>query len=55
MNDVGSNVLDTKEALGFVGRRIDLTQIPQYVVSYDRGNDVEIWEIKYIRGNSVEL
>ncbi|KAK7847323.1 methyltransferase-like protein 22 [Quercus suber] len=31
----------------FVGKRIDITQIPQYVRDYDRGNDVEIWRIKY--------
>ncbi|CAK9185665.1 unnamed protein product [Ilex paraguariensis] len=31
----------------FVGKCIDLTQIPQYVREYDRGNDVELWQIKY--------
>lgn len=31
----------------FVGKRIDLTQVPQYVREYERGNDVEIWQIKY--------
>ncbi|KAA8540421.1 hypothetical protein F0562_024660 [Nyssa sinensis] len=31
----------------FVGKSIDLTQIPQYVREYERGNDVEIWQIKY--------
>ncbi|KAL2462690.1 putative methyltransferase family protein [Forsythia ovata] len=31
----------------FVGKRINLTEIPQYVVEYDRGKDVEIWQIKY--------
>ncbi|XP_059643524.1 uncharacterized protein LOC132285359 [Cornus florida] len=30
----------------FVGKRIDHTQIPQYVREYVRGNDVEIWQIK---------
>ena len=33
----------------FVGKRIDLKQIPQYTKAYDRGEDVELWEIKYIR------
>ncbi|VVA95967.1 unnamed protein product [Arabis nemorensis] len=33
----------------FVGKRIDVTQIPQYVKGYDRGEDVELWEIKYVR------
>ncbi|XP_063935468.1 uncharacterized protein LOC108227820 isoform X5 [Daucus carota subsp. sativus] len=31
----------------FVGTCIDLTQVPQYVREYERGEDVEIWEIKY--------
>ncbi|KAF6176313.1 hypothetical protein GIB67_011102 [Kingdonia uniflora] len=31
----------------FVGTRIDLAEIPQYVREYDRGNDVEIWQIRY--------
>ncbi|KAM3747674.1 hypothetical protein ACB098_05G052700 [Castanea mollissima] len=35
----------------FVGKRIDITQIPQYVRDYDRGNDVEIWQIKYEKKN----
>ncbi|RDX66039.1 Methyltransferase-like protein 22, partial [Mucuna pruriens] len=33
----------------FVGKRMDISQIPQYVGEYDRGNDVEIWQIKYFR------
>ncbi|KAK4784708.1 hypothetical protein SAY86_019076 [Trapa natans] len=49
----GRSILDHEESPGFVGRCIDLTQVPQYVLSYDRGNDVEIWEIKYIRENSL--
>lgn len=31
----------------FVGKRIDITQIPKYVREYERGNDVEIWQIRY--------
>ncbi|XP_057454715.1 uncharacterized protein LOC130746182 isoform X2 [Lotus japonicus] len=31
----------------FVGKRVDISQIPQYVREYERGHDVEIWEIKY--------
>lgn len=30
----------------FVGKCIDITEIPQYVKEYERGSDVEIWEIK---------
>ncbi|XP_020202802.1 methyltransferase-like protein 22 [Cajanus cajan] len=33
----------------FVGKRMDISQIPQYVGEYDRGPDVEIWQIKYSR------
>ncbi|XP_047968069.1 methyltransferase-like protein 22 isoform X1 [Salvia hispanica] len=31
----------------FVGRPINLEEIPQYVHEYERGNDVEIWKIRY--------
>ncbi|KMT00797.1 hypothetical protein BVRB_9g220740 isoform C [Beta vulgaris subsp. vulgaris] len=31
---------------GFTGKCIDLSEIPQYVREYERGNDVELWEIK---------
>lgn len=31
----------------FRGKRVDLGEIPQYVRHYERGNDVELWEIKY--------
>ncbi|KAL7099874.1 hypothetical protein ACP275_09G113400 [Erythranthe tilingii] len=34
---------------GFIGRLIDLEEIPQYVQDYSRGNDVEIWEIRYVK------
>lgn len=30
----------------FVGTQIDLTNIPQYSKNYDRGQDVELWEIR---------
>ncbi|BAT91595.1 hypothetical protein VIGAN_07020300 [Vigna angularis var. angularis] len=33
----------------FVGKRIDISQIPQYIGEYDRGSDVEIWQIKYLK------
>ncbi|KAK9281487.1 hypothetical protein L1049_004390 [Liquidambar formosana] len=36
----------------FMGKCIDLTQIPQYVREYERGNDVEIWQIKYQKRKS---
>ncbi|KAF2323349.1 hypothetical protein GH714_034806 [Hevea brasiliensis] len=31
----------------FVGKRVDLSLIPQYVREYDRGDDVELWQIKF--------
>lgn len=31
----------------FIGTCIHFTEIPQYVREYERGEDVEIWEIKY--------
>lgn len=36
----------------FEGKRIDLNGIPQYVREYDRGNDVELWQIKLQKGTS---
>ncbi|XP_023528002.1 methyltransferase-like protein 22 isoform X1 [Cucurbita pepo subsp. pepo] len=36
----------------FIGNRIDLANIPQYVLNYERGEDVEIWQIKYCRKES---
>ncbi|KAF9617673.1 hypothetical protein IFM89_037907 [Coptis chinensis] len=32
----------------FVGKQIDLADIPQYVREYDRQESVEIWQIKYL-------
>uniref|UniRef100_A0A1D1ZIA6 Methyltransferase-like protein 22 n=1 Tax=Anthurium amnicola TaxID=1678845 RepID=A0A1D1ZIA6_9ARAE len=32
----------------FVGERIDLALIPQYVCEYERGKDLEIWKITYV-------
>nr|QTZ19709.1 methyltransferase 22 [Bixa orellana] len=31
----------------FVGKRVDIAEIPQYVREYERGNDVELWQIRY--------
>lgn len=41
------NSLETECLPSFVGRRINLEEIPQYVQEYERGNNVEIWEIRY--------
>ncbi|XP_031388729.1 methyltransferase-like protein 22 isoform X2 [Punica granatum] len=52
VRDEGENDIVDKEVPCFVGKCIDLTQIPRYIDSYDRGDDVELWEIKYVRGKS---
>ncbi|CAN6194085.1 unnamed protein product [Urochloa humidicola] len=31
----------------FVGTQIDLAEVPQYIREYERGKDLEIWEIMY--------
>ncbi|KAG8094924.1 hypothetical protein GUJ93_ZPchr0012g19595 [Zizania palustris] len=31
----------------FVGRQIDLAEVPQYIREYDRGMDLEMWKIMY--------
>ncbi|XP_050230797.1 uncharacterized protein LOC126679833 isoform X2 [Mercurialis annua] len=33
----------------FLGKQIDISPIPQYVSEYERGNDVELWQIKFSR------
>ncbi|GKV10167.1 hypothetical protein SLEP1_g21572 [Rubroshorea leprosula] len=30
----------------FIGKRMNIAEIPQYVRHYDRGNDVELWQIR---------
>ncbi|KAG6422293.1 hypothetical protein SASPL_118859 [Salvia splendens] len=41
------DALETEFPQRFVGRPINLEEIPQYVHEYERGNDVEIWKIRY--------
>ncbi|XAR50629.1 hypothetical protein NMG60_11004999 [Bertholletia excelsa] len=43
--------LESKCLPCFVGKRIDLTQVPQYMREYDRGNDVELWHVKYLQNH----
>ncbi|KAI4355655.1 hypothetical protein L6164_004404 [Bauhinia variegata] len=40
-------ILDSGFMPYFVGKKIDIDQIPQYVRQYERGSDVELWQIKY--------
>ncbi|XP_068643170.1 uncharacterized protein [Aristolochia californica] len=32
----------------FLGKKIDLVEIPQYIQEYDRGNELELWQIRYV-------
>ncbi|CAL0319910.1 unnamed protein product [Lupinus luteus] len=41
--------LESRTMTNFVGKRMDFSQIPQYVREYERGHDIEIWQIKYFR------
>lgn len=45
MDDAEFDYIQNGSSPCFVGTRIDLTQIPQYVKEYNRGQDVELWEI----------
>ncbi|KAH6820982.1 hypothetical protein C2S53_020034 [Perilla frutescens var. hirtella] len=40
---------DALEAHGFVGRLINMEEIPQYVQEYERGTEVEVWQIRYVQ------
>ncbi|CAK9324622.1 unnamed protein product [Citrullus colocynthis] len=51
-DDAKNSRLEHKSKPYFVGQRIDLANIPQYVLNYERGKDVEIWQIKYCRKES---
>lgn len=33
----------------FVGRLVNVEEIRQYVQEYERGNDVELWQIRYVK------
>ena len=39
--------LESGSLHSFLGKRVDLAEIPQYVRDYERGNDVELWQIMY--------
>nr|CAB3470956.1 unnamed protein product [Digitaria exilis] len=36
-----------RDESGLVGKQIDLVEVPQYIREYERGKDLEIWEIMY--------
>ncbi|KVH97969.1 hypothetical protein Ccrd_023785 [Cynara cardunculus var. scolymus] len=48
-DEVEHDDLENRSLCAFVGTRIDLTEIPRYADNYDRGQDVELWQIKYAR------
>lgn len=39
--------LGGEELPSFIGKQLDLGQIPQYIREYERGNNVELWMITY--------
>ncbi|KAK6148860.1 hypothetical protein DH2020_016389 [Rehmannia glutinosa] len=43
------DALETECSRSFVGKLINLDEIPRYVQEYSRGNDVEIWQIRYLK------
>lgn len=47
--DADCDDLESRSLCYFLGKRVDLSQIPQYVRGYERGNDVELWQIKYVK------
>ncbi|XP_022010219.1 methyltransferase-like protein 22 isoform X3 [Helianthus annuus] len=49
IDDAENNELQNGSASAFVGTRIDLTEIPHYAVNYNRGHDLELWKIKYMK------
>ncbi|XP_076902349.1 uncharacterized protein LOC143557068 [Bidens hawaiensis] len=49
IDDAENNELHNGSLSYFVGTRIDLTRIPQYAINYNRGHDLELWKIKYVR------
>ncbi|XP_076920315.1 uncharacterized protein LOC143581402 [Bidens hawaiensis] len=49
IDDAENNELYNGSLSYFVGTRIDLTKIPQYAINYNRGHDLELWKIKYVR------
>ncbi|GAB2293547.1 hypothetical protein Dimus_027754 [Dionaea muscipula] len=48
------DVEDDSSSPRFVGRRVDLSTIPQYVQEYERGTDVELWQIKYVKSTTLQ-
>ena len=49
INDAEHDDISDGSSCAFIGTRIDLTNIPQYANDYIRGQDVELWQMKYAR------
>ncbi|KAK8489154.1 hypothetical protein V6N13_015132 [Hibiscus sabdariffa] len=45
--------LEHSSVSSFTGRCINIAEIPQYVGGYDRGKDVELWEIRYSKDTAL--
>ncbi|KAL6559876.1 hypothetical protein OROGR_004993 [Orobanche gracilis] len=48
-DEEGNGALETEHSPSFMGKLIGLDEIPQYVRDYNRGDDVEIWQIRYVK------
>ncbi|KAL6584682.1 hypothetical protein OROMI_003971 [Orobanche minor] len=48
-DEEGNGALETEHSPSFIGKLIGLDEIPQYVRDYNRGDDVEIWQIRYVK------
>ncbi|KAK7261832.1 hypothetical protein RIF29_28153 [Crotalaria pallida] len=45
--DEAKSLESVSRMTNFVGKQMDISQIPQYIREYERGHDVEIWKIKF--------
>ncbi|CAA0837242.1 Putative methyltransferase family protein [Striga hermonthica] len=43
------NGFETENSPSFLGKLMNLDEIPQYVREYNRGEDVELWQIRYAK------
>lgn len=49
VEDAEEDGVETGFPRRFVGRLVNLEEIRQYVQEYERGNDVELWQIRYVK------
>ncbi|KAF3329546.1 methyltransferase-like protein 22 [Carex littledalei] len=48
-DESGCGTLDSASFPCFIGKLIDISEIPQYIREYERGKDLEIWKVTYCR------